>query len=165
MNYILRRMVWLAIFGAMLSTTGLARPGFQTKLEGTINDFTTDLDGGGPWIVHGPWTLEIQGASGKADFSVSISMVRSDNATRQAHTHHVGFNNGAVTPIAGGYRITGGATMTSNGSQAGFSGSEITIEVVGGNSVPFSNVRLTFAGASAVHFGTEPLDGVVARAR
>jgi hypothetical protein len=149
----------------MLSTTGFARTGFQTKLEGTINDFTADLDGSGPWIVHGPWTLDMQGTSGKGDFSASFSMVRSDNASRQAHTHHVGLTNGDVTPIAGGYRITGGATMTSNGSQAGFSGSQITIEVVGGNAVPLSNVRLTFGGASATHFGTEPLDGVITRAR
>jgi hypothetical protein len=165
MNGILRRMAWLAIFVAALSTTGFARTGFQTKLEGTINDFTADLDGGGPWIVQGPWTLDIQGTSGKGDFSASLGMVRSDNPARAAHTHHVGLTNGDVTPIAGGYRITGGATMTSNGNQAGFSGSQITIEVVGGNAVPLSNVRLTFGGASAVHFGTEPLDGVITRAR
>ena len=115
MKSILQRMVWLALVGAAVTTTSLAKTGFETKLEGTINDFTADLDGGGPWIVHGPWTLEIQGESGKADFSAALSMVRSDNTTRSAHTHHVGLTNGDVTPIAGGYRITGAATMTSNG--------------------------------------------------
>ena len=165
MKSILQRMVWLALVGAAVTTTSLAKTGFETKLEGTINDFTADLGGGGPWIVHGPWTLEIQGESGKADFSAALSMVRSDNTTRSAHTHHVGLTNGDVTPIAGGYRITGAATMTSNGSQAGFSGGQITVDVVGGTSVPFSNVRLTFSGAAAVHFGTEPLDGVVSRVR
>lgn len=165
MNCILRRMVWLTLFGAMLSTTGFARTGFQTRLEGTINDFTADLDGNGPWIIQAPWTLDIQGSSGKADFSAALNMARSDNPARAAHTHHVGLSNGDVTPITGGFRITGAATMTSNGNQAGFSGSEITIEVVGGNSVPLSNVRLTFGGASAAHFGAEPLDGVVTRAR
>jgi hypothetical protein len=92
-------------------------------------------------------------------------MQRADNPARGVHTHHLGLNDGQVTQIAGGYRITGTAILTSNGNLAGFSGSQITVEVVGGNAVPLSNVRVTFSGGATGHFGTDPLDGVVTRAK
>jgi len=135
-----------------------------TKFEGLVADFTADLDGNGPWRVLGEFALEVKGSSGRADFSAALSMVRADNPSRAAHTHHVALTDGKVTPIAGGFRVTGAAVITGNGSLAGFSGSQITVDVTGGSAVPQSNLRLTFSDGAVSHFGGNPLNGVVTRA-
>jgi H+/Cl- antiporter ClcA len=88
-------------------------------------------------------------------------MVRSDNATRSAHTHHVGLVDGTVTAIPNGYRITGAATITSNGAAAPFSGSPVVVEVTGNTAVTLAKIALTFQGAAVAHFGDQPIEGVV----
>jgi hypothetical protein len=80
---------------------------------------------------------------------------------RGAHTHHVRLSEGQVTALPNGYRISGAAALTSNGSLAGFSGSRVEIDINGETAVPFANVAMTFGGAAASHFGTQPLRGVV----
>jgi hypothetical protein len=37
----------------------------------------------------------------------------------------------------------------------------VQIDVIGGSLVAFSNVTLTFGGAAATHFGSNPIAGVV----
>jgi len=161
----MRRLSCLVVICLALASQGLAQTGAQARLDGLIDDFTADLDGLGPWHVLGSWSLQTKGASGKADFSAALSMVRADNPARQPHTHHVRLTDGEVTPIAGGFRVTGAASMTGNGSVAGFSGSVIVVDVVGGNAIRYSNVRLTFHDGAVGHFGGEPLDGVVSHVR
>ena len=87
-----------------------------------INDFTAALDASGPWQIVADWTLAVNTASGKVEFQAALNMVRSENPSRQSHTHHVAMTDGQVTPIAGGYRISGTAAITSNGALAGFTG-------------------------------------------
>jgi hypothetical protein len=130
-------------------------------LDGLINAYTADLDGQGPWHVAGPWSLDLRGGGRRADFSASLSMVRADNDPRQPHTHHVHLTHGTVTPIAGGFSVTGAAAITGNGALAGMSGSRIIVEVVGGDAVRFANLRLTFKDDAVGHFGDQPLAGVV----
>jgi hypothetical protein len=141
-----------------------------TILTGVINDY---VESGGAWHINGEWSAHAKGASGKADFFASLTMLRSDlwvlltmtdptnPALRGAHTHHVGLVDGSVTVLANGWRISGAAIVTSNGSAAGFSGSPIDVEITGGSALLSANVKLTFSGAAAAHFGTQPLDGVV----
>jgi hypothetical protein len=69
-------------------------------------------------------------------------------------------SDGTVTALANGYRISGTASFTSNGSLAGFTGSPLDIEVTGSGAVPYANVTVTLGGAAAVHFGAQ-LKGVV----
>jgi hypothetical protein len=90
-------------------------------------------------------------------------MVRSDNAMRAEHTHHIRLTDGDVTTLANGHRISGTASFTVNGSLAGFTGSPVDIEISGGSAVSPSNVAVTFGGAAASHFGAQPLNGVVIR--
>ena len=68
---------------------------------------------------------------------------------------------GQVAAIGNGFRISGTAVITSNGSLAPFSSSPVTVDITGGNTVGFSNVSVTFGGAAATHFGAEPVRGVV----
>jgi hypothetical protein len=158
------RVAFLLAIVSALSSQGLAQASAQ-KFGGRINDYTAALDAGGPWHISGEWSLALKGDSGKGDFTVALSMVRSDNLVRSAHTHHVTLSDGDVTLLANGFRITGAAVMTSNGNTAGFSGSSVDIQVTGGSALPESNVTMTFGGAAATHFGDQPVHGVVTQRR
>lgn len=135
-------------------TTVVARVG------GTFHDFTADLDGSGPWQLVGDWSGALK-STGLVDVFASLSMVRSDNPSRQAHTHHVTLTDGAVSVIANGYRISGTATITSNGAVAGFSGSPVIVDITGGPAAALAKIALTFQGAAVAHFGDQPIEGVV----
>jgi hypothetical protein len=150
---------------------GAAQAPVPLRLAGVINDYSAG--GGGPWHVHADWQLHVKGASGQADFSAAVAMVRSDlwvvltaadpanTEGRSPHTHHVAVADGDVTALANGIRITGTATVTGNGNPSFVS--PVTIDITGGSIVPLSNASITFGGAAAGHFGTAPLNGVVTR--
>ena len=143
-----------------LTAQGLAQPSAH-QLGGTINDYTAALDPSGPWHITGVWSLKLSGGSGKGDFIAALNMVRADNPVRAAHTHDVSLLDADVVPLANGFRLIGGAVLTSNGNLAGFTGSTVDIQATGGSAVQFSNVAVTFGGASTAHFGDQPLHGVV----
>ena len=69
--------------------------------------------------------------------------------------------NATVEPLQNGFRLNGDAVITSNGNLAGFSGSNVTVDVTGGNTVAYSNISVRFAGGAVGHFGDQPLHGVV----
>lgn len=146
-------------------TLGVAAPSraqsaVVARVEGTFHDFTADLDASGPWQLVGDWSGTLR-STGLVDVHASLSMVRADNPSRQAHTHHLALTDGAVSVITGGYRITGAATITSNGATAGFSGSTVVVDITGGAAVALAKITLTFQGAAVAHFGDQPIDGVV----
>ncbi len=149
----------------VVTTLGLVEPASAqstavARVEGGFHDFTADLDGSGPWQLVGDWSATLR-TTGLVDITASLSMVRADNPTRSAHTHHVMLVGGAVTPIAGGYRITGAATITSNGATAAFSGSPVAVDITGGAAVALAKISLTFGGAAVAHFGDQAIEGVV----
>jgi hypothetical protein len=170
---------WGAVqIGALVvaaSIGGLAQTPRETHFRGTISDYTPQSVGG-PWEVRGLWSLKVKGDSGTADFSAALTMVRSDmgvmlsgggdlNSAKQrnAHTHHITLVDGTVTPLTNGFRVTGTATITGNGAFPPPFGpdSTVQIDITGGNSVTFSNIQLTMGGDAAMHFGTNPINGVV----
>ena len=157
-----RILVTAALVVITLGVTAPARAQSTVvaRVDGTFHDFTADLDGSGPWQLVGGWSGALK-ATGTVDVQASLSMVRADNPTRQAHTHHVTLVDGAVSAIAGGYRISGTATIASNGATAGFSGSPVVVDITGGAAVGLAKITLTFQGAAVAHFGDQPIDGVV----
>ena len=159
----------------LASICALAQVPGDVRLRGTLSDYTP-ASVGGPWEVRGQWSLLLRGASGVADFSAALTMGRSDlgvmvngggdlnsAAARNSHTHHITVNNGTLTPLANGFRVTGTATITGNGNfPPPFGGSStLQIDVTGGNSVTLSNIKLTFGGDAAKHFGMNAISGVV----
>jgi hypothetical protein len=143
-----------------LSSLAGAQTPTPTKLGGLIHDYTGALDAAGPWQVVGDWVLTVNNSTGKVDFLASLSMVRAEHPNRASHTHHIQLSDGRVTALANGYRISGTASLTSNGSVAGFTGSPLDIEVTGSGAVPYANITVAFGGAAAAHFGSQ-LKGVV----
>jgi hypothetical protein len=178
-----KRWCWLVVVGGLVLAAGGASRAATSQpvhLSGLIEDYT--LPNLGSWEVRGLWSLEMQGNSGLADFTAALTMERSDHfvntsgdpnalATRNAHTHHLTLRNGTVSPIAGGFRVSGVAVMTANGvaafdapvscAPANPPCSTLQVDVTGNSAVAFSNVKLTFGGPSSQHFGDQPLSGVV----
>jgi hypothetical protein len=144
------------------------------SFSGTLNDYSPgNVAPTGPWQVNGDWVLTVKGDSGKADFSASLTMVRSDAwvlahgdlndpSGRTPHTHTIKLVDGAVTILANGFRVSGSAAVTGSGNPAPFGLlSPVQIDITGGTAVSFSNIKVTFSTPAAGHFGTQPLDGVV----
>lgn len=164
--------------GLTISVCALAQTPRHLNLRGTLSDYTTqDMPAtvAGPWEVRGTWSLFVRGE--KADFSAAVDMVHSDQGVfkngasdydtgkgRNPHTHHISLEDGTVTAIPGGFRITGGkVTITINGNNPPPFGpnSALQIDVTGGNTVDPSNIAVTFLDDAVAHFGAQPLHGVV----
>jgi hypothetical protein len=178
---------WMAQTAILMAAVSLGASGQWHRdvvFRGTISDYTPQnmpASVGGPYQVQGHWSLTIR-QNGKADFSAAVNMERSDlgvmnsgggdlnnPADRNAHTHHITLANGSVSfPSQGTIEVTGGTvTITANGAIPPPFGanSSLKIDIVGGNSVTFSNVKVTFIGDAVKHFGMSPLSGVVRSVR
>ncbi len=155
--------------------------------SGLINDYTPSaaVVKGGPYEMRGKWSLDLEEQAGAARFSAAMNMETSDYGiaqgtvnkddpvTRGAHTHHISMTDGVIStdtsgcPLfspatTGGFVVSGTAFVTGNGGPAPFGNpSSLTICVLGGANVKFSNITLTFGKPAATHFGTQAIHGVV----
>jgi len=155
------RVLSLAALTLALSGHGLAQGQQDLRFDGVVNDYTANFDGNGAWHITGEWTMFVKGNSGKGTFSAGFTMARAAAEPRSFHTHHVTLEDGTVTVLPNGYRISGTAAMAGNGGLAGFTGSPVTVEITGGNAVRFSNIAITFGGGAVNHFGSGTIKGVV----
>lgn len=164
----------LALF-VVLACLGAFAQSATVKLSGVINDYTpSNVTPAGPWEIRGDWSLQYKTAVAQANFTAALTMVRSDYwvtqnsstvddpSQRVPHTHHITLINGTVTAITNGFEVTGVATVTASGNPPPFGSSiPIVIDITGGSSVTYSNIKLTFGSPADGHFGMEPLEGVV----
>jgi len=156
--------------------------------RGLLNDYTPSaaVTAGGPYEMHGKWALDVDQRKGTATFSASMNMETSDYGitqgnvdkdnpakTRGAHTHHISMTDGVVSAdwsgcpafspvVTGGFVVTGTAFVTGNGGPAPFGNpSPLTLCVLGGASVKFSNFTMTFGAPATKHFGVQAIHGLV----
>ncbi len=160
-----------------LSIGALAQIPTHTRFRGLFRDYTpanTPPSVAGPWEIGGEWSLVLKGESDKVEFSAALTMVHSDlgvtngdlntPAARNAHTHHITLVDSTVEPLSnGGFRVTGTAIITANGNYPPPFGpsSNVQIDIIGGSSVPYSNIQMTLSGDAFKHFGGQPINGVV----
>jgi hypothetical protein len=156
--------------------------------SGVFNDYTPSTVSGGPYEMHGEWTVDVQ-PGGIASFSADMTMETSDYGitsatavdptnpgTRSPHTHHISVTNATVSydlsvcpanspaTTGTGLVVSGGATTTGNGSPATFEAkgaSTIQICINGGSQVSYSNMTLVYTGPATGHFGPQAIHGVV----
>ncbi len=156
--------------------------------SGLINDYSPSTVAGGPYEIHGDWSLDVQ-RGGTANFSADLNMETSDYgvtsatqvdptnpATRSPHTHHISLSNAALSyntsacpansppTTVSGLVVTGTAPTTANGGPATFESkgaSTLQVCLMGGSEVSFSNVTLVYTGPATTHFGAQPIHGVV----
>ncbi len=132
---------------AMLSASpALAQKPEAAHFSGLINDYSPATVKGGPWEMHGQWTLDVHrdgraesGAS--ADFSADMTMsgygttagvLDATKGGQNAHTHDIKLTNAAITwnmdgcptfspATTTGFQFSGTVSlMTGNGSIAPF---------------------------------------------
>ena len=145
---------------------------------------------GGPYEMHGKWSLQVDERRSTTRFEAEMNMETSDYGitqgtvdkddptTRGAHTHHILMTDGVIgTPtdwmtscpkfnpvVTGGFVITGTAFVTGNGSPAGsppFGPSPLTVCILGGSNVKYSNFSMAIGPKASGHFGTQAIHGVV----
>ena len=114
-----------------------------------------------------------------SDYGITQGTVDKDDlTTRGAHTHHILMTDGVIgTPtdwmtscpkfnpvVTGGFVVTGTAFVTGNGSPAGsppFGPSPLTVCILGGSNVKYSNFTMAIGPKASGHFGTQAIHGVV----
>ena len=162
--------------------------------SGLVNDYSPSTVKGGPWEMHGVWSMDLR-REGTADFSAVMTMsgygktatgaVDPTQAGAGAHTHNIRLTNATVTwnmdgcptfspATLAGFQVNGTVSLlTGNGSNAPFEtdppSSTLQICVTGGDdilySVPNSNITLVFGGPAVTHFGAQAIHGVVREAK
>jgi hypothetical protein len=164
------------------------RSPLRAHYGGWLNDYTPSaaVVKGGPYEMRGKWSLDVDERHGTATFSAAMNMETSDYGiaqntvnkddptTRAAHTHHIKMTDGIVSDdwmtscpifspaVTGGFVVRGPAYVTGNGGPAPFGNpSQLTICVLGGNNVMFSNMTLAFGAPASGHFGKQAVHGVV----
>ncbi len=145
----------IAVLVFAVSTAAQAQAPSPTHFSGIINDYTAATGVGGPWEMHGTWSLKLKGDSGKADFSAVMTMEHPDSwiaanpgtppnlnvdnpGTRSPHTHHltmtdalVSYNPSVCPATTVRFLVTGPADITGNGTAAPFQTKGGTIHAAG----------------------------------
>ncbi len=91
------RLTQMAMLVLALGTGVIAQAQTPAKLSGTINDYNPFNKG--QYEMRGTWSMNVNGASGTADFSAALNMEHSDlwmvstgttdTTLRDPHTHHI----------------------------------------------------------------------------
>ena len=114
-------------------------------LSGLLNDYSPSTVKGGPWEMHGQWTLDVYRSFGResdaADFAADMTMsgygttagvIDATKGGQSAHTHHIKLTHATVTwnmdgcptyspATTAGFQINGTVSLlTGNGSIAPF---------------------------------------------
>ncbi len=139
------RLTQMIILALAFSVGVMAQAPPPAKLSGTINDYNPFNKG--QYEMRGTWSLNVNGASGTADFSAALNMEHSDlwmianNTTdttlRDPHTHHITMQGAQVifdqnyvasncptanyfVPTTTGFAVVGMASVTGDGGFAPF---------------------------------------------
>ncbi|MGB9146163.1 MAG: hypothetical protein WCC14_10095 [Acidobacteriaceae bacterium] len=181
----------LSAFALLAGASAFAQRPLDVHFSGVLNDYSPSTVKGGPWEMHGTWSLDLNGASGRADFSTAMTMsgygktadgaVDPTQGGQSAHTHNIRLTNiKVIWDMTGcptyspatqqGFQIQGTVSlMTGNGSNATFEtnppSSVLQVCITGGDlipySVPYSNMTMQFTGPATTHFGTQAIHGDV----
>lgn len=180
----------ISLFLLLSAASVVAEERPPMHFSGVLNDYTPSTVKGGPYEMHGQWTIDLRRDwrldSFVADFYADMTM--SDYGTtgglpdatkggQGAHTHHIKLTNVSVTwdmdgcptyspATTTGFQINGTVSLiTGNGGPAPFEttppSSTLQVCVTGGDEVTASNVSMVFGGPATTHFGPQAIHGVV----
>jgi len=139
----------IAVLVLAIGTGAQAQAPSPKHFSGILNDYTAATGVGGPWEMHGSWSLKLKGDSGLADFSAVMTMEHPDYwvlanpsappapatvdnpGARSPHTHHLTMTDAVVSydptvcPVDSPattvrFVVTGQADITGNGTAAPF---------------------------------------------
>jgi hypothetical protein len=168
----------VAVVTLAVPTSVLAQAPVPEHLSGIINDYTPATGVGGPWELHGAWSLKLKGESGKADFSAVMTMEHDDywvlaNPTtppatptvdnpgaRSPHTHRITMTDALVSydpsvcpadspATTVRFVVTGPANIAANGTSAPFQ--------TKGGVTTLSTLQICISGGTEVAFSNVTL--------
>jgi hypothetical protein len=155
----------VGIVGATRAHDG-ERARLPANFSGLLNDYTPPAPTvtGGPYEMHGRWSLHLNEKRDKATFTAEMTMETADFANTDAnhdptklgpHTHHLSVTDGVIhedptdpinwktqcptfkPPVSDGFVVTGTAFVTGNGGNPPFGNpSPVTICILGGTQNP-----------------------------
>jgi hypothetical protein len=155
----------------------LAQDRRPVHFSGLINDYSPANVKGGPWEMHGQWTLELrpdgQAESGfVVDFSADMTM--SGYGSTKITANMDGCPTVSPATLTGFHISDTVSLITGNGTNAPFENpngppvSTLQVCITGGDQAPYSvtnsNISLVFGGPATSHFGTQAIHGVVRNA-
>lgn len=147
--------------GGLTRALSADQPRLPAHFSGLLNDYSPSTVPGGPYEMHGKWSLDLNEERGTATFSAEMTMETADFANSgasynpealDAHTHHISVTDGVIhndpndptnwqttcvppfkPPVTGGFVVTGTAYVTGNGGNPPFGNpSPVTICILGG---------------------------------
>jgi hypothetical protein len=164
------KVLALVVAGSAAGTTALAQWHTPDRLKGVVNDHPVSPSTGGStiWELRGPWSLDMLGDSGTANFSAALTMEYSDiymgsvaaaaTDARHQHTHTINMSDATViespsdcptgtTPYptyTWQFEVTGMAVVTGNGGSPFAGPVPLQVCVGGGPDLRYSNITLVF---------------------
>ena len=179
----------LSLLVLVSATCALAQQRLPMRLTGLLNDYSPSTVSGGPWEMHGQWSMDVHPEWNTADFYADMTMsgygtnsLGAPDATQggaKPHTHHIALTKAKITwdmigcptyaaPVPTvGFQISGTVSLvTGNGQIPTFDPttpptSTLQVCVSGGTRVTNSNITLVWGGGATMHFGTQAIHGVV----
>jgi hypothetical protein len=164
------KVLVLAVAGSVAGMTASAQWHTPDQFRGLVDDHPVSPSTGGStiWELRGPWSLDMLGDSGTANFSAALTMEYSDiymgsvaaaaTDARHQHTHTIKMHDATVienpddcptgtTPFptyTWQFEVRGIADVTGNGGSP-FSGSvPLQVCIGGGPDLKYSNITLVF---------------------
>jgi len=64
----------LSAFVLLDGASAFAQGPLEVHFGGVLNDYSPSTVKGGPWEMHGTWSLDLHGATSRADFSAKMTM-------------------------------------------------------------------------------------------
>ncbi len=167
-----------AVLVLSLPFDALAQAPQPDHFSGFINDYTPATGIGGPWEMHGTWSLKLKGDSGKADFSAVMTMEHDDYwvlanpstppatptvdnpGARSPHTHRIIMTDALVSydpsvcpadspATTVRFVVTGPADIAANGTAAPFQ--------TKGGVTTLSTLQVCISGGTEVAFSNVTL--------
>jgi hypothetical protein len=158
----------LSLLLLVSGTCALAQEHRPAHFSGLINDYSPSTVKGGPWEMHGQWTLDLKpewrgewvtvadfsGDMTMSDYGTTAGVPDATKGGQSPHTHHIKLTNRTVTwnmdgcPTVNpatltGFQINGTVSLiTGNGSNAPFESgtpsSTLQVCITGGEDVQYS---------------------------
>lgn len=145
------------------------RPWHSVQFVGLINDYSPSTVKGGPWEMHGQWTMDIyqdgRSESGlAADFSADMTMSGygitnglpdATKGGQGSHTHHIKLTNQTVTTNMDGCPAFSPATLTGfqiNGTVSLITGNGTKAPFENPDGPPTSTLQVCITGGDPVQY-------------
>ena len=167
-KYLTSTLCLLSFLTLFSAGAALAQQCTVQDFVGEFNDYSPSTVKGGPWEMHGQWSLNLHRQCGStetmtgdfaadmtmSDYATTTSGVDPTMAGQNPHTHRVKLTNATITwntsdcptvspATTTGFQVNGTVSlMTGNGSIAPFESdppsSTLQVCVTGGNDAPYS---------------------------